>query len=226
MVTKQSANNKAVSVKKKGINVQSYSASGEKKGTATLPESVFGQKINSRLLAQAVRVFLANQRKAHAKTKSRGEVAKSTRKIYKQKGTGGARHGALSAPIFVGGGIAHGPRGIENYSLNLSRVLCRKALFSALSARVQEKSLLVADLEKVEPKTKSMARVLRKIIPEGSLTIVYSGKNELKRAARNIEDVHLVRANQLSAYHVLVGKNMLITPGAIDILADRVREEK
>ena len=84
----------------------------------TLPKEIFDAKINNPLMAQAVRVYLANQRRGTLKTKSRGEVAISTRKIYRQKGTGRARHGAASAPIFVGGGIAFGPKP-RDFSLKL-----------------------------------------------------------------------------------------------------------
>ena len=211
--------------KKAGISVDSYSVIGEKKGTVLLPEALFGQKPNAVLIAQAVRVFLSNQRSAHAKVKGRGEIQGSTRKIYKQKGTGGARHGARSAPIFVGGGIAHGPHGIENYNLVLPRTLRKKALISALSARAQNGSISIAEFDKVETKTGKMAKALQKMALKKPLTMVYT-ENEVWRVCRNIADLNLVVANQTSAYHVLLGNSLIITPRALEALEVRLKETK
>lgn len=207
-----------MAAKPKGVTVPRFSASGTKSGTTTLPESLFGQKPNKTLLAQAVRVYLSNQRSAHAKVKSRGEIKASTRKVYRQKGTGGARHGARSAPIFVGGGIAHGPRGIENYDLKLSRVLRKKALVSALSARAEAGHVIVCDLDKVEPKTRQVAQILEKLSLSWPLTILHAGGKDLLRAGRNLPKVNLVSAKTASAYHVLLGKSLIVTPEAVGIL--------
>ena len=92
-----------------GLNVQVFSTDGSEKGTMVLPKEVFGEKINKQLMSQFVRVYLANQRQGGANTKTRGEVEGSSRKIYKQKGTGRARHGSIRAHIFVGGGVVFGP---------------------------------------------------------------------------------------------------------------------
>ncbi|TSC90163.1 MAG: large subunit ribosomal protein L4 [Microgenomates group bacterium Gr01-1014_5] len=208
--------------KEKGISVDSYSVTGEKKGTVSLPEALFGQKPNTALLAQAVRVFLSNQRSAHAKVKGRGEIQGSTRKIYKQKGTGGARHGARSAPIFVGGGIAHGPHGIENYDLVLPRTLRKKALISALSARVQNGSVSIAEFDKVEAKTGKIALALQKMALKKPLTMVYT-ENEVWQAGRNIANLNLVTAGRASAYHVLLGNSLIVTPRALEVLEARVK---
>lgn len=209
-------------VKSQKLKVDLFSATGEKKGKVNLPEALFGQKPNKALLAQAVRVFLSNQRSAHAKVKSRGEIQSSTRKIYRQKGTGGARHGARSAPIFVGGGIAHGPKGIENYNLTMPKTLRKLALVSALSKRAQAGEVMVADFDKVEPKTGKVARALGKIVGKSSLTLVSTG-GDLARAARNISGVNLVSAKEISAYHILLGKALVVTPGAIEKLEARVK---
>ncbi len=101
--------------------VDLFLISGEKAGKVTLPSEIFAAKINNQLMAQAVRVFLANQRKARAKTKTRGKVEGSGKKIWAQKGTGRARHGDRYAPIFVGGGISHGPTGKENFKLKMRK---------------------------------------------------------------------------------------------------------
>src|SRR3972149_4980450 len=94
----------------KGIRTSVVGLDGKSAGSITLPQALNNAKINRQLMAQAVRVYLANQRVGNASTKTRGEVEGSTRKIYKQKGTGRARHGAIRAPIFVGGGVVFGPQ--------------------------------------------------------------------------------------------------------------------
>lgn len=209
----------------KKLSVDSYSVTGEKKGMVSLPEALFGQKPNTVLLAQAVRVFLSNQRSAHAKVKGRGEIQSSTRKIYKQKGTGGARHGSRSAPIFVGGGIAHGPHGIENYDLVLPRTLRKKALISALSARAQNGSVFIAEFDKVETKTGKIAKALQKMALKKPLTMVYT-ENEVWQAGRNITNLNLITAGKVSAYHVLLGNSLIVTPRALEALEARVKEAK
>ena len=100
--------------------------------------------INKILLTQAIRVYTARRHPGLSKVKTRGEVIASTRKIYRQKGTGQARHGAISAPIFVGGGVAHGPKGVKR-QLSLPKKMRRKALSIALSVKAKEGNLLVVE---------------------------------------------------------------------------------
>lgn len=205
----------------KGLVVPVYSTEGTKSGTISLSESVFGQELNTALLAQAVRVFLTNQRKSAPKTKTRGEVKKSTRKIYRQKGTGGARHGARSAPLFVGGGIAHGPKGVVP-RLSFSQGMGRLALIQALSEKVREGKFMVADVEKIKVKTKIVAALLKKIgLGKGTL-VIHNASQELFQAARNIEGVHVIPAGQISAYHVLAQENILSTKEAVKALESRL----
>jgi LSU ribosomal protein L4P len=128
---------------------------GKKVGTINLPPEIFAAEVNPPLMAQAVRVYLANQRKAHPKTKTRAEVNRTKAKWYRQKGTGRARHGSRAAPIFVGGGVAHGPTGEQNYQLKMPKKMKKAALFSALTSKFKEKEILVVKgLEKIEPKPK------------------------------------------------------------------------
>jgi len=108
---------------------------------AKIPAKMAKVKIDQQLMAQAVRVYLSNQRSALAKTKTRGEVARTTAKMYKQKGTGRARHGAYSAPIFVGGGVAFGPTGGQNYRRKMSKALGKLAFASALALKFGEKTI-------------------------------------------------------------------------------------
>ena len=145
------------------LTVSVYGMDGKSSGTVTLPKEIFGEVVNKKLLAQAVRVYMANKRQGNASTKTRGEVEGSTRKIYRQKGTGNARHGSIRAPIFVKGGIVHGPKP-RDFGLDLSKKMRRKALFSALSAKLQDGDVkVVSGFEKMTPKTKQFVSVLGKI---------------------------------------------------------------
>lgn len=214
---------KIVTPKEGGLKITVYSASGRVLENMTLPKEIFGQEINNNLMAQAVRVFLANQRRGTSKTKSRGEVNISTRKIYRQKGTGRARHGAASAPIFVGGGIAFGPKP-RDYSLKLTQKMRKQALISSLSAKAKDNEIkIVSGLEKVEPKTKIVAQLLKKLQLAGknqsTLLVTPTYEQSLKNiylSVRNIKGISVRGANLLNTYEVLAAKNILFMKSAIE----------
>lgn len=208
-------------VRKSKLSVPFYTKAGVKRGTVSLDPELFGVKPNKKLLAQYVRVYLARQRSAHAKTKSRGEINATKAKVWKQKGTGRARHGARSAPIFVGGGVAHGPRGNGNYKLSLPKKAAKVAFFSALSSKVSGGGILVADIEGIEPKTKTFSTFAKKVVPGKKLCVIHSGDEQLMRAARNIPSVSLVRAGQLSAMQVLKARVLLFTKQGLEALKER-----
>src|SRR5690242_1823092 len=105
------------------------------KSQLTVSDSVFGVPVNKALIAQAVRVYMSNQRQGTSKAKTRSEINRTSAKWYKQKGTGRARHGARNAPLFVGGGVAHGPNGEQNWTRTLSKRMKMQALVTALSAQ-------------------------------------------------------------------------------------------
>ncbi len=201
---------------------------GKKVSSIELPKEIFDAKINKDLMAQAVRVYLSNQRKARAKAKRRSEVKGSRRKIWRQKGTGRARHGDRYAPIFVGGGVAHGPTGEENWKLKLTKKMRRAALFSALTSKLKTDEIkVVKGLEKVKPKTKEMAQVLKKLAKEGKLTIVLSEKTEnVILGARNIKGVSLVQASLLNTYQVLNGGTLILMKESIDKLKETFLKDK
>jgi large subunit ribosomal protein L4 len=205
--------------------VNLYTIAGNKSGEIELPKEIFAAKINEPLMAQAVKVYLSNQRKAKAKTKTRSEIALTTAKWYRQKGTGRARHGAKSAHIFVGGGVSHGPNGEQNYHLNLSKRMKKQALFSALTSKLKsEEIMVVKDLEKVETKTKKMNEVLGKLTQDWKLEsknwrltlILPKNLENVTRSARNIPGVFLVQAHQLNTYEVLNGGKLIFTQQAIE----------
>ena len=207
------AASKPVEKKEVKLTLDVFDLDGKVAGKVSLSEVIFGDKVNKTLLAQAVRVYLANKRQGTVSTKTRGEVDGSTRKIYRQKGTGRARHGSLRAPIFVKGGIVFGPKP-RDYSLILPKKMKRKALFSALSAKVLDGEVKVLQgLDKIEPKTKHFAGVLEKLGFDGKkkklLLVTPASLDNVKRAGRNIPGVSLLQAKQLNAYDVLKNKNLV-----------------
>jgi large subunit ribosomal protein L4 len=205
-----------------GLTVAVYDLKGKVTENIALPKGIFGEKVNSTLIAQAVRVYLANQRAGSASTKTRGEVQGSTRKIYRQKGTGRARHGGVRAPIFVHGGIAHGPRP-HDFSLSLPKKMRRKALFSALSAKLQaEEVRVLTGLNKIEPKTKAASTMLKQLALEQKkrkiLLVLPVGMENVTRAVRNLSGVTYMPANQLNTYDVVNHKTLLFMKEALETL--------
>lgn len=194
------------------ISAVTYNLQGEKVESTPLPKDVFGIKVKPILLAQAVRVWLSNQRRAMAKTKTRSEVAKTTAKPYKQKGTGRARHGSSAAPIFVGGGIAHGPSGEQNYKMSLPAKMRRLALLGALSAKADAKQVLViTGTEKASGKTKQVSW----LAGNKTLLLVTKDQSKFKQAVRNLDRTKLTTAEGLSAYTILAAKQLVITKEAL-----------
>lgn len=205
--------------KKQSLSLDVYGIDGKVTGKVSVPSAIFGETVNKQLIAQAVRVYLANQRQGNASTKTRGEVDGSTRKIYRQKGTGRARHGSVRAPIFVKGGIVFGPKP-RDYSLDMPKKMKRKALFSALSSRVADKSMvIVSGLSAIEPKTKQFVRVLQALPIETkkSLLIVLPANQEnVIRAVRNVSEVSYIAANRLNTYTVLSKKQVILMQEALE----------
>lgn len=213
--------------KKSGLIVNVLDINGKEIDSMELPEEIFGVKMNKALIAQAVRVYLANQRQGSASTKTRGQVRGSTRKIYRQKGTGRARHGAVRAPIFVHGGIAHGPKP-KDYSLKLPQKMKKKALYSVLSAKLKEGALsVVADIEKTDGKTKSVVNLFKTIGKKKTKTlfVIDSRHENILRAIRNIQGVTYEYVYKLHAYGVLENKRVFFTKNAIDALKKQLDEE-
>lgn len=183
-----------------------YSAKGTKLEAMTLPKD-FNGKVNWPLLTQAIRVFEERSHLGLAKTKTRAEINRTKKKWYRQKGTGGARHGAKSAPIFVGGGVAHGPKPVRRI-LTLSKKMASKALNSALALKGQNQEVvIVSGLAKIT-KTKEVALLIKKLSSgkKKNFTFVLSQDNlAAKRAIRNIAGVKIVNYRDLNAFRVFWG---------------------
>lgn len=160
---------------------------------------IFATKPNQSLLAQAVQIYLARARQASAKVKTRSEVNRTKKKWFKQKGTGNARHGARTAGIFVGGGVAHGPNGQQHYKLNLAAKMKNKALLSALA--LQSKQTFICDeLANLDGKTKSAVKLLAdKLSPEKRVLVIVEQVSEpMRRSLANLTMVFTTTASNLS----------------------------
>ncbi|MGI6278195.1 MAG: 50S ribosomal protein L4 [Patescibacteria group bacterium] len=207
------------------MKISIYDKNGKKTDKSMLlPKKIFEAKINLPLMAQAVKVFLANQRTAFPKAKTRSEVTGSTKKVWRQKGTGRARHGDRQAPIFVGGGKAHGPSGVKK-RLSLSKKMKQAALRSALSAKAGESEIFVVDgLEKTTPKTKKAAGFLENLgIADKKATLYLAEKNDnIIRAFRNLPNVNIDLANKINAYQALSSGKIIFTKKAIKVLKERL----
>ena len=200
-----------------------YTVSGEKTADMAAPASLFGGAVNMQLIALAVRVFLANQREGSAATKTRGKVEGSTRKIYKQKGTGRARHGSIRAPIFVGGGIVFGPQP-RDYSLHFPQSMKIAAIKSALALKLtEEKIVVIEDGKMTKPSTKTMAIAFEKIGATRSVLFVVDDMHtDLVKSARNIYGVTVEPAKNVTTYEVFTSHRVIITKEALKQLEARL----
>lgn len=203
--------------------IQVASLTGKSAGSVNLPNDLFGQEVNPRLLAQVAHIANWREKRgktAGGKTKTRSEVTMTTKKLYRQKGTGRARHGAKSAPIFVGGGIAHGPTGLKR-NLVLPRKIAYAALVSVLSARAKDKNLSLIDVPKnTDGKTKNIIRLFEKVGVLGKRVLVLHGdEGGIVRASRNIEGIDLISAKMATAYKILAHPHLVITRAGLDALS-------
>lgn len=207
------------------LKINVFDIKGEKKGLVSLPEEIFAAKINPQLEALAVRVYLANQRTAGAKTKTRAEVNRTKAKWYRQKHTGRARHGSRAANIFVGGGIVFGPDGEQNFKLKINQKMKQAALFSALTGKLKDKEILIVDgLEKVKPKTKEIIKVIKNLELRTKnskakiLIVMPKPIDSIIRSARNIDGVSLDQADQLNTYLVLNHQQLVFMKESLEEL--------
>jgi large subunit ribosomal protein L4 len=191
---------------------------GKSAGTVSLPEELFAAKINKHLVSQAVRVYLSNQREGQANSKTRGEVQGSTRKIYKQKGTGRARHGGIRAPIFAGGGVAFGPHS-HDFTMGFPQKMRRAALASILTTKFNQGDIIfVSGMDAMLPKTKEMAKTLTTLGVSKGCIVVMDHAETIVRSARNIEGITTIPAVNLTTYTVLVSSKIIIPKEAVVIL--------
>ncbi len=194
-----------------------YSSTGEQKGTVDLPAALFEQPVHRQALYEAVRNYLANQRRGTHDTKTRAEVIGSKQKMFRQKGTGRARMGSITSPSRVGGGRAHGPHP-RDYGYTLPRRIKRLALKSALSDRAASERVSVFEAPSLEaPKTRTLAELLGKMTLEGRHTLVVLPPegDVLFKSLRNLQGVRVLRSNELNAYTILWADNLVFTQDAL-----------
>lgn len=220
---------KTTATVRRGIKADVFDLSGKIRSSIELPSDLFDVKVNKQVMLQAVRVYLANQRQGTQSTKTRSEVTGSTRKIYRQKGTGRARHGGITAPIFVGGGVALGPKP-RDYGLSLPKKMRRAALASALTTQLSLSRVKIIDgLEGIEPKTKIFVKALQNLNLDEKkkkiLVVLPTKAESVARAIRNVEGVSFVRANQLNTYEVLNTKMLLIVKTSVEVLESTFGKE-
>lgn len=214
-----------VKISEKGtVSASVYAMSGKAAGKISLPGEIFNAKVNPELMAQAVRVYLFGQRRGTASTKTRGEVRGTTKKIYRQKGTGRARHGAAKAPIFVGGGITFGPRP-HDFSLDFPKKMKKKALFSALTEKLQEENLKIVDMGPITGKTREMVQTLKNLSllsKNGSVRkvmVIVDHEGEIVlRASKNIEGVVVQNVSSLNTYEIINSNKIIFMKESIETL--------
>jgi len=193
--------------------------SGQQVDEIELRPDIFEAPVNVPLMHQALVRQLANARLGTHKTKTRGEVNRTTRKWYRQKGTGRARHGSRNAPIFVGGGIAHGPKP-RSYEQRMPKKMRRAALRSALSVKAANQQIVVLDrLELPEPRTREMKGVLERLNVGESALILLAQRNEaVEKSARNLPGVKTLRAGYLNIRDLLKYEKVLMPLDAMRVI--------
>lgn len=191
-------------------------AAGRSAGSIDLDDMVFGIEPNVPVMHQVVTAQLAARRAGTQSTKTRSEVSGGGAKPWKQKGTGRARAGSSSSPIWVGGGIAHGPKP-RKYNQRTNKKMIRLALNSALSDRVAEDKLVVIDEFSFEkPSTKEAAKVLSALDIDGRVLVVVDDLNSsAAKSFRNLPQTQLLTVGQLNAYDVLVNDYLLVTQASL-----------
>jgi large subunit ribosomal protein L4 len=201
------------------MKVPVYNMAGKKVDDIDLPATVFEAKINRGLMHQALVRQMANARLGTHKAKGRSEVSRTTAKAYRQKGTGNARHGSRRAPIFVGGGVAHGPTP-RKYIKKMPRQMRRAALRSALSVKAENGDIIVLDEVSLStPKTKEVVALVDNLAGGKSALVLLAERNEnLEKSARNMEDVKTLRAGYLNIRDLLGYEKILMPLAALDVV--------
>ena len=195
-----------------------------KKASIEVLDKIFSAKINKKLVSNVIYKTNANYKGRKAKTKQKNEIIGSTAKIYAQKGTGNARHASRKAPIFVGGGVAHGPKGETQYKIRkLNKSEKKLSIASLISEKNKAKNLIVFDdFSKEIKKTKEMNTLLNKFQAKSSLIILdKNSKDKIIKSARNIATIKVTDINHFSAFDIIKFKKVIFTETAIKELEKR-----
>jgi large subunit ribosomal protein L4 len=195
-----------------------------KKDSIEVLDKIFSAKINKKLVSSVLYKTNANYKGRHAKTKQQNEVSGPTSKIYAQKGTGGARHASRKAPIFVGGGIAHGPKGELSYKkIKLNKSEKKLSVASLITEKNKNKNLLVfSDFNNEIKKTKEMHSIIKKFEITNSLIILdKNSKDKIEKSVRNIPNVKVTDVNHFSSFDIIKFKKVVFTESSIKELEKR-----
>ncbi len=201
------------------MQVSVLDINGNQINTVELPADIFEVEVNTGLMHQAYVRQLSNARLGTHNTKNRSDINRTTAKWYRQKGTGRARHGSRNAPIFVGGGIAHGPHP-RKYVKAMPRKMRQGAIRSALSALVRDGQLVVIDqMSLSEPKTKAMRSLLQTLVGDNSALILLAGPNEnVQRSVSNLPDARYLRVNYLNVRDLLQYDRVIMPLDALEVI--------
>lgn len=208
------------------MQVKVYNQEAEETGTMELPDGVFGVKWNADLVHQIAVSYAANARRGTAHVKDRGEVRGGGKKPWRQKGTGRARHGSIRSPLWIGGGVTHGPSKDKDYTKKINKKMAKKALYTVLSAKARDNQIIVLDeVHFPEAKTKRAAELFKHFSRKDEFSNITKGNGALvalagkdtaaRRALRNLPYVAIDEARNLNAYTLLQHKFLMIPKEAV-----------
>ena len=206
------------------MNIEVLNIEGTKSKSVDVSDGITALKVNYKLLKYVIDWQLNHGKKRLAKTKQRNEIIGSTKKIYAQKGTGGARHASRKAPIFVGGGIAHGPKGELAYKKRkLNKNEKKLSVASLITEKNINKNLLILnDFSSEIKKTKEMNAIIQKLEITHSLIILDKiSKEKIEKSARNIPNVKITDVNHFSSYDIIKFKKVVFTESSVKELEKR-----
>ncbi len=195
-----------------------------KKTSIEVLDKIFSAKVNHKLVSNVLYKTNANYKGRHAKTKQQNEVSGPTSKIYAQKGTGNARHASRKAPIFVGGGVAHGPKGELSYKIRkLNKSEKKQSIASLISEKIKSNNLLIFnDFGNEIKKTKEMSLILKKFEILNSLIILDKlSKSKIEKSIRNIPNIKVTDINHFSAFDIIKFKKIVFTESSVKELEKR-----
>lgn len=202
--------------------VDVLNSAGAKVSEVELPDEIFSIPVKTSVLHEVVRSQLVSKRVGTAASKTRGMISGSTRKLFKQKGTGNARAGSIKSPLRKGGGVIFGPSP-RSYEIRVPKKVRKLALKMALSAKVSDNQLFVVDaLELEEIKTKALANVLSALRLEDLLIVSDADDAKLALSSRNIPDVKVIKTEGLNVYDILKFKNLLLVESSIENIKGRL----
>ena len=205
------------------MKIDKLNINGKKEPIEVL-DKIFSAKINKKLISSVLYKTNANYKGRHAKTKQQNEVSGPTSKIYAQKGTGNARHASKKAPIFVGGGIAHGPKGELAYKKRkLNKSEKKLGIASLISEKKKNNSLIIfSDFKSEIKKTKEMNNILKKFEISNSLIILdKTSKDKIEKSIRNIPNIKVTDINHFSAFDIIKFKKVVFTESSVKELEKR-----